>query len=64
MFTHQIAKDINNERQSEIARRLQLRLYSRAPTPSRSIRRRVGHGLIQVGSRLAADGPLQLAARR
>ncbi len=65
LFTHhQIARDIINERQREIERRLQLRLHERAPAPHRSIRRRVGHGLIQIGSRLAADSTIQLAARR
>ncbi|MGD0122638.1 MAG: hypothetical protein ABSC46_08775 [Candidatus Limnocylindrales bacterium] len=64
LFANQIARDIHNERQREIERRLQLRLHERAPAPHRSIRRRVGHGLIQVRSMLAADGPLQLAARR
>ena len=64
LFTHQIARDIHNQRQREIERRLQLRLYGPAPTPRRSLRNRVGHGLIQIGSMLAADGPLQLAARR
>ena len=64
LFANHIARDIHNERQREIERRLLLRLNGRPPRPRRSIRRRVGHGLIQVGSMLAADGPLQLAARR
>jgi hypothetical protein len=64
LFANQVARDIHNDRQREIERRLQLRLHERAPAPRRSVRRRVGHGLIQVGSMLAADGPLQLAARR
>ena len=61
---HQIARDIHNERQREIERRLQLRLNERSPAPRGSIRKRVGHGLIQIGSRIAADPTLQLAARR
>ncbi len=64
LFTHQIARDIHRERQREIERRLQFRINDRAPAPPRSIRKRIGHGLIQIGSRIAADSPLQLAARR
>ncbi|MFI5258117.1 MAG: hypothetical protein ACHQ01_00685 [Candidatus Limnocylindrales bacterium] len=65
MLNHLIAMDIHNQRQREIERRLRLRLNDgAAPIPRISFRRRVGHGLIQVGSMLAADGPLQLAARR
>jgi hypothetical protein len=60
--THQIARDIHYQRQREIERRLRLRLNRRAPTPRRYLRHRVGHGLIQIGSMLAADGPLQLSA--
>jgi hypothetical protein len=60
---HQIAREIHNERQREIERRLQLRLNERAPAPRSSIRKRVGHGLIHIGSRIAADPTLQLAAR-
>jgi hypothetical protein len=64
LITHHIANDIHNERQREVERRLRHRLTGRAPTPRHSLRRRVGHGLIHIGSMLAADGPLQLAARR
>jgi hypothetical protein len=65
VFIHyDVARDMHNERQREIERRLQLRLNERAPAPRSSVRRRVGHGLIQIGSRLAADSTLQLAARR
>jgi hypothetical protein len=65
LFIHyEVAREIHKERQREIERRLQLRLNERAPAPRSSIRRRVGHGLIQIGSRIAADAPLQLAARR
>jgi hypothetical protein len=64
LFTHQIARDIHNERQREIERTLQLRLNGRTPAPPNSMRKRVGHGLIHLGSRIAADSPLQFAARR
>ncbi len=65
VFIHyDVARAIHNERQREIEQRLQLRIGNPAPPPRSSIRRRVGHGLIQIGSRLAADSTLQLAARR
>jgi hypothetical protein len=64
LITYQVAREIHLERQREIERRLQLRIGNPAPTPRSSIRRRVGRGLIRFGSMLAADGPLQLAARR
>jgi hypothetical protein len=64
LFTHQVAREIHLERQREIERRLRLRIGNPTPAPRSSIRRRVGRGLIRLGSTLAADGPLQLAARR
>ena len=65
LFSHyQIARQVHNERQREIERRIRFQRNERAPAPRRSIRRRIGHAFIQVGSRIAADAPLQLAARR
>jgi hypothetical protein len=65
LFTHhEIAREIINERQREIERILELRRHEMVPPPRRSVRRRIGHAFIQIGSRLAADAPLQLAARR
>ena len=61
---HEIARQIHRERQREMERRIQFRRQERAPANRRSIRRRIGHAFIQVGSRIAADAPLQLAARR
>jgi hypothetical protein len=64
VFSHQIARDIHRERQREIERRLQFRIDPGPQRPRRSVRRRVGRGLIQLGLVLAAEGPLQLEARR
>jgi len=64
VFTHQVARDIHRERQREIERRLRHRTDRGLQRPRRSVRRRVGRGLIQLGLVLEADGPLQLEARR
>ena len=64
LFSHQIARDIHDERQREIERRLRLGSSDLRPVARRSVRHHVGRGLIRIGSMLASDGPLQLAARR
>jgi hypothetical protein len=54
----ELAQRIHMERQMEIQRRL----AQGRPAPVRrtfAIRRRIGRGLIQLGSVLASDGPLQ-----
>jgi hypothetical protein len=64
LFSHQIAKVIHDERQREIEQRLRF-LRERAEAPPRlSIRRRLGLALIRIGSSLASDHSLQVAARR
>jgi hypothetical protein len=64
LFSHEIARVIHEERQREIERYLQFRADVRNEPQRRSVRNRVGIGLIRIGSRLAPDGGLQLAARR
>jgi len=64
VFTHQVARDIHREPQREIERRLRYRIDREPPRPRRSVRRRVGRGLIQLGLVLEADGPIQLETRR
>jgi hypothetical protein len=64
LFAHQIAREIHIERQQEIELRLRFRSNDPTPVARRSVRQHVGRGLIQIGSMLASDGPLQLAARR
>jgi hypothetical protein len=64
VFSHQIARDIHLERQREIDSRMQFRIDLVPQRPRRSVRRRIGCGLIQLGLVLAADGPLTLEARR
>jgi hypothetical protein len=64
LFTHQIARDVHAERQRDIERHLYLRVQASESPPRQSVRKRVGRGLIQLGSVIAADGPLQLSARR
>jgi hypothetical protein len=61
---HYVSMAVHRDRQREIERRLQFgpRAFDRPPSPS--IRRRVGVELIRIGSSLACDEPLQLAARR
>ena len=61
---YEIARQLHQERQREIERRIRFLRHESAPANRRSIRRRIGHAFIQVGSRIAADAPLQLAARR
>jgi hypothetical protein len=56
VHTHQIARDLHRERQREIERRLQYRIDREPQRPRRSVRRRVGRGLIQLGLVLEADG--------
>ncbi|MGZ6266577.1 MAG: hypothetical protein ACXWN4_06705 [Candidatus Limnocylindrales bacterium] len=64
MFSHQIAKVIYDERQRELEQRLRF-LRERPEAPPRvSIRRRLGLGLIRIGSSLASERSLQVAARR
>jgi hypothetical protein len=56
VFSHQIAQDILRERQRDIERRLRYRIDREPQRPRRSVRRRVGRGLIQLGLVLEADG--------
>jgi hypothetical protein len=60
----EIARQILLERQREIERRIRFQHYEPAPASRGFIRRRIGHAFIQIGWRIAADAPLQLAARR
>ncbi|HEX7496279.1 MAG TPA: hypothetical protein VF349_06570 [Candidatus Limnocylindrales bacterium] len=63
MFSYHIAKVIHDDKQREIERRL--RFHREAPeAPRISVRKRLGRGLIRIGSSLASDAPLRLAARR
>jgi len=63
LYQHEIARQIHMERQREIEMRLAHRVRRQPARRSFSVRRHVGRGLIQLGSVLAADGPLQPAAR-
>ena len=56
VFSHHIARDILRERQREIERRLRHRFDREPQRHRRSVRQRVGRGLIQIGLALAADG--------
>ena len=56
VFSHQVARDIHLERQREIERRLRHRVDREPQRHRRSVRQRVGRGLIQLGLALAADG--------
>ena len=64
LHSNNLALEIHNERQRQIERRLRLRSEDPSRIRRNSFRRRLGRGLIQIGSMLASDGPLQLAARR
>jgi hypothetical protein len=64
LYTHQLATVVHGDRQREIERRLRYGPRSIDRRPRNSVRRRVGLELIRIGSTLAPDGPLQLAARR
>jgi len=64
LYAHYIAQSVHRDRQREIEQRLRQGPRSIDRRPRNTIRRRVGHGLIRIGSSLASDGPLQLAARR
>ena len=64
LHSHQLAWEIHQERQREIERRIRFRSQDQSRIRRRSLRNRLGHGLIRIGSMLASDGPLQLAARR
>jgi hypothetical protein len=69
LHSHNLAQEIHKERQREIERRLQFRFEHRSRIRRPSLRSRLGHGLIQMGSMLAADPAapapcLQPAARR
>jgi hypothetical protein len=59
-----MAKVMDDERQREIEAQVRIRSVDRSQIRHRSLRHRLGQRLIQLGSMLAADGPLQLAARR
>ena len=61
---HQLARVIHVERQNEIERRLLHRIARPERVSRISVRRRFGRSLVRVGLVLAADGPLQLSARR
>jgi hypothetical protein len=64
LYSHYLVLEIHMERQREIERQLRIRSVDRSQIRHRSLSHRLGQRLIQVGSMLAADGPLQLAARR
>jgi hypothetical protein len=64
LFDYHIAKIVHDERQREIERRLRFQREAPGAPPRLSVRKRLGRGLIRIGSSLASDGPLQLAARR
>jgi hypothetical protein len=64
VFNYHIAKLVHDERQREIERRLRFRREAPEAPPRLSVRKRLGRGLIRIGSLLASEGPLQLAARR
>jgi hypothetical protein len=64
LFSHQIANVVHEERHREIERRLRFRHEAPEVPKQVSLRKRLGLGLIRLGSSLASDGPLQLAARR
>jgi len=64
LFSHQIAFYIHRERQQEIERRLALRHIARSQIRNRSIRWRLGHALIQLGSAIASEAPMTLVPRR
>ena len=64
LFMYELAPLVSRDRQREIERRLRTGPCSIDRQPRNSVRRRVGLALIRIGSTLAPDGPLQLAARR
>jgi len=64
LYTYELAKAIDRDRRREIERRLRTGPRAIDRRPRNSVRRRVGLELIRIGSSLASDGPLQLAARR
>jgi hypothetical protein len=64
LHAHQIALEIHQERQREIERRIRFRSVDRRQIRHRSLRHRIGLGLIQFGLMLVADGPRQVAVRR
>jgi hypothetical protein len=64
LLSHQIARTVHDERQREIERRLRFQPEACEAPPRLSVRKRLGLRLIRIGSTLASDGPLQLAARR
>jgi hypothetical protein len=64
LFSYQLVLAVHKERQRELECRIRLRSLGRDRIRRISFRQRLGRGLIQFGSMLAGDGPLQLAARR
>lgn len=55
---------MHEERQREIEQRVRFQREVRRAPSRLSVRKRLGYGLIRIGSSLASDGPFQLAARR
>jgi hypothetical protein len=64
VLSQHIAKVIHDEQQREIERRLRFKREAPEAPPRISVRKRLGRGLIRIGSSLASDAPLRLAARR
>jgi hypothetical protein len=56
VFSHHVARDLLLERQREIDRRLRHWVDREPQRLRRSVRRRVGRRLIQLGLAIAADG--------
>jgi hypothetical protein len=64
LFSYHIAKVIHDEQQRELERHLRFQHDAPQAPPRPSVRKRLGRGLIRIGSALASDAPLRLAARR
>ncbi len=64
LHSYQLSREIHKERQREIESRIRLRSLDPSQIRRRSIRNRLGSGLIRIGSMLVAESPRQVAARR
>ena len=64
LHSYQLSREIHRERLREIESRIRLKSLDASQIRCRSIRNRLGSGLIRIGSMLVAESPRQVAARR